>query len=64
MALVYLFEELRLCWGGRKGCRSRGVFVLGSIGGFVGAVGGLCGCESDAVMALDLELAVSMMQAG
>ena len=31
-----------------------GMVVLGPVGGFVGGVGGLYGCESDAVVALDL----------
>ena len=32
-----------------------GKTVPGPIGGFVGAVGGLGGCEGDAVMTLDLK---------
>lgn len=31
-----------------------GRYVLGPVGRFVGAVGGLMGCEADAVVALDL----------
>lgn len=30
-------------------------YILGSVGRFVGAVGGLGGCEADAVVTLDLE---------
>lgn len=39
--------------GGREECREE-KGVLGPIGRFVGAVGGLDGCEADAVVALDL----------
>lgn len=41
-------------WGRREG-------VLGPVRRFVGAVGGLCGCETDAVVALDLGRVVSAL---